>query len=314
MLLPKRNQRLRWLAIGLAATMTTLTLTASPAAANPAAKRQHGVVLNTKVAPTGYYAGPATRADGHIDIAQTLNAISQHHANTYQYLVANKWGFNSSKDWADLPAFLAAAQRWHIKVWVILLPPTEASQSKRNQPQGDCKSTGYLPYNGNYNAWYTAIGKLAKRYPALAGSGMDDYPYSVGLRCKTFNGSEPIRWTALQTKAAGRVLPFAPTIYYVHLTGWQRLVEKGKLTTVVYPFTEFGYPKELIRKVALLHKRYPKLRLIVMVYAAPVRNRPIPTAASVDAEVKAAKSIGAKGGVIGVVVYQQRLVYTPKKK
>jgi len=172
-------------ATGLSAAASA---TAAPPTSRASTRGPHGTELNTRVAPTGYYGAPAIRPNGHIDITQTLNAVRSHGAHYYQYLIANRWGYDSANDWADLPAFLAAAKRWHVTVMVILLPPTENSMIKKGQ--NTCKSELYPPFYKDYDKWFTEIGKLAKIYPALTGSGMDDFVYSFIGRpshyCSTF--------------------------------------------------------------------------------------------------------------------------------
>jgi hypothetical protein len=291
--------------------VAVLALAGTAAMLAPAAAqgldRHQGVVLSTTVAPTAYYAAPMRNAAGRIDAAGTLTGILAHGARNYEYLLANRWGNHSAQDWADLPGFLDLAARWHVKVTITLLPPTEASTPVTGRWYGACDSGQYPPFNGSYDRWFTAIGQLARTHPALVGSGMDDYPLNVNSYCKSFQPTTPSRWQRLQNTAAGRTLTFAPTIYYYPLTSTRMdLVTSGQLTSVVWPFDDVNDTRLLAVRYAAIKKRYPNLRITVMIFAQPANNRPTPTAASVDAQVRAARAVRPAG----IVVYSQYVART----
>lgn len=291
--------------LGITASLA-LVLALAPARAQAAVPLQ-GTPLNTHVAPTSYYAAPVRTPSGRVDIVATLRGVRAHGARSYQFLVANKWGYHSAQDWADLPAFLDAARHWSVRVEVILLPPTEASRPRAGHWEGDCSSGAYPPFYGRYDRWFTALGHLALRHPALVGSGMDDFRLNVASYCKAFKATSPVRWKALQSRAAHRTMLFVPTLYYGALVARSPdLVRLGKLQDVVYPFTAVGKPASMRTEYAAIKRRYPRLRVTIMIYARTTLNNHLahikaPTAATVDAEVRAARALKPAG----VVVYLQ---------
>lgn len=265
--------------------------------------------LTTTVPPTAYYAAPVRRGPTcRIDVVGTLTALRRRGATTYQYLVANRWGNKSVQDWTDLPYFLKMARQFKIKVYVILLPPSEASRYiTGGKSHGTCRSDNYPPYHGDYDRWFLEIGRLARTYPALVGSGMDDYPYNTTARpgdhCRAFAPDAPGRWQKIQSGKAGRFLPFAPTMYYGDLMAGNQITP-GTINEFVWPFRALPTDTKLQLPVqyAKIKKKYPTAKIWIMVYASRTRYL-LPDAKSVEREILAARRLRAQGSV----VYMQRL-------
>ena len=285
----------------LSATILSASLPAS-AATGPV---QTGVKLATRVSPTGYYAAPYRGSNGHIDAVKTLTNVKKKGANTYQFLLANRFGQHSVVDLADMPHFLTVARTLRIKVWIILVPPTEAVYKFT----GNCSANQYPPYNGNYiNGWAAALGRLAKTHSALVGWGIDDFGYNTTAkpnpRCQTFTPTVIAAMRVKMNTTAKRSLNFAPTLYFPDLTV-AKIPSKIKLTDVTYPFVEVGREGTLLKaRIAAIRKLYPKLRIHLMIYAEGTRFYGKPTAATVDAGVKVGKALP---GVVSVIIYNQQL-------
>lgn len=110
------------------------------------------------------------RADGyrHIDTPLLIQQIKRAHLNTYTYGV-----WDSPTDWSDLVnEFAPAAQRAGIKVWVMLVPPSECFYNPVPLNSGRCSQ----PYREDYVTWARQIALLSKRYPTVVAWAIDDFP------------------------------------------------------------------------------------------------------------------------------------------
>jgi len=249
-----------------------------------------------------HYAAPIRTATGDIDLVRTINAIKARGSRVYSYLIYPKAGYNSARDWAALPAFLAKARARGVFVQVTLTPPS--STSTIGNP---CSADRLLPYKGRYDQWMTAIGRLARTHPNLTGVVMDDYSYGSSNRdnivCPSFNAGTIGRWNAILTRYARRPLKVMPVLYLRDLVGKHPIYPYFAKDTpaVVWPFTQIGSGL-MAQQYVLIKKANPKLVVHVMVYAAPFKGFP-PTPRSIRDEISTARRLRAPA----VVVYQQPL-------
>jgi hypothetical protein len=249
-----------------------------------------------------HYAAPSRSADGVIDAARTLDAIKARGSRVYSYLLYPHAGYDSTRDWQSLPAFLVAARARGIGVHVTLTPPSSTSSWF-----APCSANLLRPFGGRYDTWMVELGRLARRHPNLSAVVMDDYAYSATNRprapCRSFAPGTLTRWNSILSRFAGRKLRVLPVLYLHDLTGFHGIYPsiKKEAPEVVWPFTAIGSHEMKTQYRAIL-KAAPTIRAHVMVYAAPYKGR-IPTATTIREEMGMARRLGAAG----VVIYQQPL-------
>lgn len=181
----------------------------------------------------GDYAGALRDGNGDVDVAGTIARLADAHVDTYAYLVYQK----PQQDWDALPAFLTAAAAKGIRVWVYLVPPTEA-------PGGSAPCTGdYPPYQLDYVAWAQQIATLSLAHPNLTAYAIDDFGYNTPINpsatCTTFSRA----YVAKMAAAAHAVAPnlhFWPVLYYPDLVGERQVVSalRDSIGGVIFPFRD----------------------------------------------------------------------------
>src|SRR3569833_1322590 len=113
----------------------------------------------------GAYQSAIRDSSGHMDVAATIQRLTDAHVNTYWYLVCHFAPY-SQLEWDQLPEFLAAAPQANIKVWVYLCPPSEGSAGARRY------APALPPYQWDYPAWAQHIAEYSLTYPNLVGYTM----------------------------------------------------------------------------------------------------------------------------------------------
>jgi len=206
----------------------------TPDAGSPAQEPEAGIDASVpRTLIQGDYAGPLLDADGNVDVAATVNRLTEAHVNTYAYLIYKK----PQAEWDRLPAFLDAAKAAKIAVWVYLVPPTEA-------PGGTVACTGdYPPYQLDYVAWAKAIAKLSVDHDNLLHVAIDDFgansTVKPGAACPKFS---PAYVAQMMTAAHGIApkLGLWPVLYYPDLEGGAAIVQayRGSITGAIFPFRD----------------------------------------------------------------------------
>ena len=94
-----------------------------------------------------------------------------------------------------------------------------------------------------------------------------------------------------------------PVLYFRDVAGRRSIYPsiKAETTEVIWPFTQIGSGL-LEQQYRLILKEQPKLKVYVMVYANGFKGV-VPTQATIQSEVAAAKRLKAAG----VIVYQESL-------
>lgn len=129
----------------------------------------------------GSYGAPLLLDDGRIDVARTVDALTQTGVDRYYYLVPDRQhlagrhggvvpGHLGLSDWEDLPRFAKAAAEVDIEVVVYLVPPLQSGR------------TTYRPYGWDYAAWFRAVGTVAATHPNIVGIAVDDFGSATDLR------------------------------------------------------------------------------------------------------------------------------------
>lgn len=250
-----------------------------------------------------HYASPIRDARGYVDASRTLDAIVSRGSAVYSYLIYPQAGYDSAKDWAALPGFLAEARRRQVRVQVMLTPP--ASTSHATNP---CSADRLLPYGGRYDVWMAEIGRLARVNWNLVSVAMDDYAYSStnrpGAICRSFAPGTITRWTSILRATSGRSIPVMPVLYLHDLIGSRATYAsiRHEAPHVVWPYVSIGETVMKAQYRAIRNAYSPSPKVHVMVYAAPFRSR-TPTARTIAWETGMARRLGAPG----VIIYQQPL-------
>ena len=149
--------------------------------------------------------GPTPKtADGHLDVARTIEALKRIGANAIVLQPAY------DKQWEDILNFLPAATRSGIKVF-LLLPDARHGVG----PCGCGKEWWWhlpKPFCKDYVKWMEALARLSLEYPALEGVFINDF------ECGAFSpkGGFTVEYIRRVMQAKNRVNPkfkFLPGIY-----------------------------------------------------------------------------------------------------
>ncbi len=144
------------------------------------------------------YDGEPRNAERRVDIPRLVGELEELHCNTYDFLV-----WHRDTDWDDLGAFLEATKDSNLKVWVSLVPPSEA------------KTTKSEPFGLDYVAWATAIGHLSAEYPNLVAWSIDDFTHNLNFYTTEYLGEMMDAAHAENPKLA-----FAPCTYFPKVTDY----------------------------------------------------------------------------------------------
>ncbi len=170
--------------VGLAfCALSAFELFAGPAAEN----REHAM----GVAPCAW-PEPIPKHDHTLNVARTIELLQKN-------------GFDCSvmpiesappAAWADFQELVAAADKAHIDVWPVLIPPSEGANS--------------LPYGSDYVAWFKTLAKLSLRHAHLRGINIDDL--DQGSNPETFTRNFVCELYRTKQEINPNLL-FVPTVY-----------------------------------------------------------------------------------------------------
>lgn len=124
----------------------------------------------------------------HVDIDATLDALEEANANSYAYIISGLPHYGDGKtgpdvitgaQWADFPAFAAAAAERDIDVYIYMPPPSIGYLS--NKPPRPEQIPGLRPFGWDYVQWAEELAKLAVEYPNIGGLFIDDFDGNTEL-------------------------------------------------------------------------------------------------------------------------------------
>jgi hypothetical protein len=116
----------------------------------------------------GTYDNEPRLPNQHVDVNHLISELVDQRANTYNWLI-----WHNTHDWEDLHAFLPLARKHHIKIWVTLVPPSEAPPL-----YGNLSSE---PFRLDYERWATELGKLSRQHPNLVAWSIDDFSSNLNF-------------------------------------------------------------------------------------------------------------------------------------
>jgi hypothetical protein len=193
-----RTARIRIVILWFRTTLLVTLSLAISANADETAKSRRAAILGT----FGTYAGEPRLASGHVDAEKLLADLTELKANTYHYLI-----WHAKSDWDDLHTLLPLAREKHIRVWVTVVPPTEAPPL-----YGDAYSE---PFRLDFKRWAVEIAKLSVREPNLVAWSLDDFSTDA----TTAHTFAPQQWREILSSAhaINPKLAFVPYWYSQHL-------------------------------------------------------------------------------------------------
>jgi hypothetical protein len=232
------------------------------------------------------------RADGllHVDTPKMIRRLKDLKVNTYFYLV-----WHESSDWDDLRnEFLPAAKKAGIRVWVYLVPPSEAAIQS---PE---------PYGTDYVAWSRAVGRLSLRYPNLQGIVMDDFSDNL-----SFFTPAALRAIKEAGKKENPSFQFLPQIYYPYITDGLLQKYRPYFDGVVMSFRDDQFRNtqkidRLIDQMDTMQARTHKygLPFILMLYTSKLSATPAsPSVSYVEGALKLALHRLKLKQIQGVITY-----------
>ncbi|ULQ52114.1 neutral/alkaline non-lysosomal ceramidase N-terminal domain-containing protein [Flavihumibacter fluvii] len=147
----------------------------------------------------GTYAFPPLLPNGEVDGQKLVAQLKDIHANTYHWLA---WGKQS--DLAAFKKFIPLARNAGIKLWITLVPPSEAPPFARDFSE---------PYKLDYLKWAEELAKLSLQEPTLVAWSIDDFVHNLDLFTPAY-----MRKMIGKVRAINPKLAFIPCAYYEQVT------------------------------------------------------------------------------------------------
>jgi hypothetical protein len=147
----------------------------------------------------GTYGGAPKLANGHVDQQRLMAELLDIHAKTYHWLFRSK-----QVEFEDFEAFLPLARAKHIKVWVTLVPPSEALPKGTTLTEATKKE---------YEYWVLEFARLSATAPNFVAWSIDDFPYNL----KFWTPEDLARLTEA-THGLNPRFAFVPCCYYRQMT------------------------------------------------------------------------------------------------
>ncbi len=201
----------------------------------------------------GTYASPPLLPNGRVDIHRLISELKDIHANTYNWLI---WRKNSG-DFDELRHFLPLARKAGIKVWVTLVPPSEAPPSR--------------PFLLDYDQWATKLAVLSIKEPNLVAWNIDDFSSNLKFFTPGY-----VKEFLSKAHAINPKFSFVPTCYFNPIT--ESFAEKygHLLGGILFPYRAGSAGHADLKNPALVASEIAKIRnllgpgipIIVDVYVA----------------------------------------------
>lgn len=136
---------------------------------------------------------PINMPDGSIDLEGTVHGLQSAGFECGVFVIEGAAPGNSYESFQKL---LEATKDTNIKLWVVIIPPSEGADS--------------LPYGADYVAWSRALARLSLKYKNFHGFNIDDIDQDISE--KTFTHDYLCKIYAAKREVNPRLL-FVPTVY-----------------------------------------------------------------------------------------------------
>lgn len=165
----------------------------------------------------GTYAFPPKKPNGEIDNPKLIAQLKEENANTYHWLA---WGAQS--DFTAFKKFLPFARKAGIKVWITLVPPSEAPPFQKDYSE---------PFRLDYIKWAEAIATLSLQEPQLVAWSIDDFVHNLDLFTPEY-----LQQVIGKAKAINPKLAFIPCAYYEQVTPTFALRYAPFMEGILFPY------------------------------------------------------------------------------
>lgn len=180
----------------------------------------------------------------HVDIEATLDALEEANANSYAYIISGLPHYGDGQtgpdvitgaQWADFPAFAAAAAERGIDVYVYIMPPSIGYLSNK-VPRPE-QVPGLRPFGWDYVKWAEELAKLAVTHPNIGGLFIDDFDSNTEIENSPYSFAFTPEYVR-EMSAAARVHDPDFKIYgVVYYQGLQTAAAfRDALDGVVFPY------------------------------------------------------------------------------
>jgi hypothetical protein len=229
------------------------------------------------------------RADGiyHIDTPRLIAKLKELKVNSYYFLI-----WSAPSDWDDFrQAFLPAAEKANINVWVYLVPPSE------KPPES---------FGEDYVAWFQAIGELSCSYPCLKGIVIDDFNDNIAFFTPNY-----LQQMRLAGQKRNPCLQFYPLVYYPNITPTFVRQLQPFIDGFVFAFRDDPYHNTQ-RVNCLAHQintiqsilRPYQLPLVLMIYASSLSGTPAaPSPSYMEKTLKIGMEYLLSNQIQGIITY-----------
>lgn len=152
--------------------------------------------------PCAWWATPAVgnsfaqkkQADGDIEINGIVNGLRSSGFTCGVFVIEGSESGNNS--YGSFKKLLEATKDTNIKLWVVIIPPSEGADS--------------FPYRSDYVAWSRELAKLSLKYKNFRGFNIDDIDQDISV--KTFTHDYVCKIYSAKRVVNPRLL-FVPTVY-----------------------------------------------------------------------------------------------------
>lgn len=147
----------------------------------------------------GTYSNAPRLKNGRIDCDLLIKQLLELHANCYSFTI-----HRAATDWDDFKIFLPMARTNHLRIWVSLVPPSEAPPHSKTFPE---------PFELDYERWAIEFAKLSLQETNLVGWSLDDFPYNI-----KFFTVDKLKGILDGSHKINPNFSFVPCVYYKQLT------------------------------------------------------------------------------------------------
>lgn len=165
----------------------------------------------------GTYSNPPRLSNGHVDMTKLLEQLADIHANNYAFLI-----YSHTNDWEDLQSFLPLARKQNLRVWAVLVPPSESPPRTKHYSE---------PFRLDYEQWAAEFARLSLRETNLVAWSIDDFTYN-----QKFYTLERLKGMLDEAHRINPRLAFVPCCYFKATTAEFIKKYEPLLDGILFPY------------------------------------------------------------------------------